>query len=358
MEKKEKIDNAEQCHNLLGESNHIFFHFSLLYYVSLLMGILIEFLLMQGVTDIIIFWGTATVIICQLIALYFFEDGPRYGYFTLIMSYLHFSFMNIRVETPQVLFIFIPVCIMSILYLDKKVSGLTYAVWIVNIAAKFFIAIGEGQIRGNVLEFEWILFVCAMVIVALGIVTALINKCYQSVIQNLCNENKLHRKLYRQSTVDSSTELLNRNAYNLYLAEFSPTDKNSVCCIYFDVNGLHEYNNTYGHQEGDKMLNMVADEIKRSFLSDRKYRVGGDEFVVIYENTDFNTVLAALNEFKGRMKEHQIYVATGVEWRDEDMHMDEMIKQADKKMYQNKEQFYRGVSEDKGNKTLYDRVAL
>ena len=39
--------------------------------------------------------------------------------------------------------------------------------------------------------------------------------------------------------------------------------RRELCCIFVDVNGLHELNNTQGHQTGDRMLQEVARQIRQ-----------------------------------------------------------------------------------------------
>ena len=106
-----------------------------------------------------------------------------------------------------------------------------------------------------------------------------------------------------------------------YVIEYKEGNCDSISCIYIDVNGLHEYNNTYGHQAGDKMLKTVAAELKECFAEHSHYRIGGDEFVIICENTAFKSILMQLNHFREQMKIHNIYIASGMEWRDENMNL-------------------------------------
>lgn len=149
---------------------------------------------------------------------------------------------------------------------------------------------------------------------------------------------------------------MNRNSYNTYISEYVEGTFECISCIYIDVNGLHEYNNTYGHQAGDKMLKMVAAELKKCFEKHTQYRIGGDEFVIISENTDFKDILADLKNFRIQMKKHNIHIASGMEWRDDDMDLADMIKKADAKMYQDKERFYKTFPNGRESATLYQRA--
>ena len=104
------------------------------------------------------------------------------------------------------------------------------------------------------------------------------------------------------------------------------------------------------------MLNTVAEQMRNCFTSKRQYRIGGDEFVVICEDMVFSDVVLQLREFKQRIKVHQIHVATGMEWRDENLDIEDMIKAADTKMYQDKEKFYQMYPEGRNGALIYERV--
>lgn len=55
----------------------------------------------------------------------------------------------------------------------------------------------------------------------------------------------------------------------------------SVTYVFCDVNGLHETNNKFGHEAGDRMLIALASELAKSFGQDMSFRFGGDEFLAI-----------------------------------------------------------------------------
>jgi len=82
--------------------------------------------------------------------------------------------------------------------------------------------------------------------------------------------------------VDSTTGLLNRNAFNNKFAGIEK--KYSTAFVFIDANNLKKINDSEGHGKGDWVLSRIADCIlqvygKHGFC----YRYGGDEFVVIFK---------------------------------------------------------------------------
>ena len=87
-------------------------------------------------------------------------------------------------------------------------------------------------------------------------------------------------KLKVIAETDLNTQIPNRNAYENHMHEYPLRCANSLSCVYVDVNGLHELNNTKGHDAGDVMLKIVAQEMTKNFrpqgyLPHRRRRVRG-----------------------------------------------------------------------------------
>lgn len=58
----------------------------------------------------------------------------------------------------------------------------------------------------------------------------------------------------------------------------------------FDINDLKRINDRFGHACGDKMIRAAASAIAESFEVKNTYRIGGDEFIAIAEETDGETL--------------------------------------------------------------------
>lgn len=147
-------------------------------------------------------------------------------------------------------------------------------------------------------------------------------------------------QIQRLSTYDLATNVLNRNQYIHFVQHFSAEGIRQLGCIYADVNGLHEYNNQFGHIKGDEMLNRVAHLLNQHFKDEKVFRAGGDEFVIVAENRTEETLKQAIKAFETDLELQDVSVAMGLEYRTEGFHIEEMLKAADAKMYDNKYKHY------------------
>jgi diguanylate cyclase (GGDEF)-like protein len=88
-------------------------------------------------------------------------------------------------------------------------------------------------------------------------------------------------KLYRESTVDPLTKLINRRVL-FRLADNDLKEQSDFSLIMFDLDRFKRINDTYGHGVGDKVLVSTAQVIQRELRpSDIVARFGGEEFVAI-----------------------------------------------------------------------------
>ncbi|HVH81843.1 MAG TPA: GGDEF domain-containing protein [Stellaceae bacterium] len=96
-------------------------------------------------------------------------------------------------------------------------------------------------------------------------------------------------QLERLADEDSLAPIANRRAFVRELSRmiaFTRRYGPPSSVIYFDVNGMKQINDTYGHPAGDAALRHVAEVLcKNVRSSDIVGRLGGDEFGVILAQT-------------------------------------------------------------------------
>ena len=102
----------------------------------------------------------------------------------------------------------------------------------------------------------------------------------------LIGSEKKFRKL---SITDELTGLFNvRYFFNELKAEIDRADRYSspLSLIFVDIDDFKNYNDTYGHLDGDQVLRKIAQVIQSCMRGpDSAYRYGGDEFVGILPET-------------------------------------------------------------------------
>ena len=98
-------------------------------------------------------------------------------------------------------------------------------------------------------------------------------------------------KLATFSIKDPLTGIPNRRSFNNRIEmewNRATREKTPLSILMMDIDKFKEYNDTFGHQQGDLALQSVADTIKRLLIRSTDFvaRWGGEEFVVLLPNTN------------------------------------------------------------------------
>lgn len=122
---------------------------------------------------------------------------------------------------------------------------------------------------------------------------------------------RLNRKLQRLSMVDELTEVSNRRFFNILLGqEWSRATRDGLplSLILIDVDFFKNFNDRYGHPEGDRCLMSVAKvlngEPKRA--GDYVARYGGEEFTVLLTHTGREGAVAFAEKLRERVRSLKI----------------------------------------------------
>jgi diguanylate cyclase (GGDEF)-like protein len=118
----------------------------------------------------------------------------------------------------------------------------------------------------------------------------------------LFNKTEEYKKL---SITDPLTGIYNRRYLNSRLSEEITRYnryKHPFSFLMFDLDGFKEYNDTYGHIAGDKLLKSLAGMIEESLRTiDIAARFGGDEFVAIFPQTPKVDAIQITNRLKEKI---------------------------------------------------------
>lgn len=158
------------------------------------------------------------------------------------------------------------------------------------------------------------------------------------------------KKLKHAATHDVLTGLPNRlNLQNDIQNALKKNDKkeSSIAVLFIDVNKFKCINDTYGHKAGDAVLQDVATRLQNVLRSsDRVFRLGGDEFIILIEDvTKVKIIEKVLEHILDAMKKYITYetqkldisLSIGIALSPQDTtNPDELIKYADIAMYEAK----------------------
>ena len=122
---------------------------------------------------------------------------------------------------------------------------------------------------------------------------------------------------------------------------------NAVASV--DMNGLKELNDTKGHEAGDRALQAIADSLKD--VAGRRimvYRIGGDEFVILFIRQDQIVVSDVMHRVKKMITDSGYSVSAGFTMRGgRDETITEMLRVSDERMYADKAEYYRNTGQDR-----------
>jgi diguanylate cyclase (GGDEF)-like protein len=154
------------------------------------------------------------------------------------------------------------------------------------------------------------------------------------------------RKLAHDVIFDSLTGLYNRRYVTERLKELGYARQSGlpVAIIYLDVDKLKPVNDKLGHDEGNSYLCKVARIIQAAVRkADTVGRLGGDEFIVIMPNADFETGQAVASRISEKCSEISFKkighgsISFGVAAREtESQTIEEIMRLAEEKMYEQK----------------------
>ena len=169
---------------------------------------------------------------------------------------------------------------------------------------------------------------------------------------------RTHRRIVEQmrlielySLIDPLTNIPNRRSFDFQMKEIwgrAARKKESVSVLIADVDFFKNYNDTYGHQQGDAALKVIANAItaalKRS--SDMAFRWGGEEFTAVLVDTELEGAMLVAERIResvesvpildiGGGASHSITISVGVASASpgNDNNYAELIRFADMALY-------------------------
>ena len=160
-------------------------------------------------------------------------------------------------------------------------------------------------------------------------------------------EEEVERRLAQakaQANVDALTGVKNKHAYleveERLNSQIKRRQAPPFAVVVLDVNDLKLVNDTGGHQAGDQLLRAACQVVCDTFKHSPVFRVGGDEFAVIAQGTDYAHIEERLWDVsvhnEEAMRSGDVVIACGMaEYQDDDC-VAAVFERADRQMYEDK----------------------
>jgi len=163
----------------------------------------------------------------------------------------------------------------------------------------------------------------------------------------IIKQEQMIKQTYELATRDVLTGLYNRQYLHDYASQALDRIKRhdtQLVLIFIDIDNFKYVNDTFGHEDGDKVLQEVSKIFKESF---RKYdvvvRYGGDEFVVFLEESRYDEIFlkSLLDEMVKRVEKRLVKFQISASYGcavapQETQTLKELLALADERMYAHK----------------------
>ena len=122
---------------------------------------------------------------------------------------------------------------------------------------------------------------------------------------------QLNQELQQLAHVDGLTQAANRRYFDRYLEkewQRLAREQQPLTLILCDVDYFKLYNDTYGHQAGDRCLQQITQVLTQATQrpADLVARYGGEEFAIVLSNTDINGAIHLAQKISAALREVQI----------------------------------------------------
>lgn len=153
-------------------------------------------------------------------------------------------------------------------------------------------------------------------------------------------EQRLRERLEAESLSDDMTNVYNRRGWQQLLGQEEQRCQrygHPVGILIIDLDELKLINDTHGHDAGDQLLVETARVLRESSrTSDIVARLGGDEFGILCVETNIQQTEKLGNRVQLALANAGISASVGWSARHGEMDMQDILRQADRMMYQHK----------------------
>lgn len=138
-----------------------------------------------------------------------------------------------------------------------------------------------------------------------------LKKQNDELLKRLTDIELLKNRISEQAIRDPLTNLFNRRFLNEFMErELAQARRNQkpLAVVMLDLDHFKQLNDQYGHQTGDKVIEMVAKHLLRqSRRTDILFRFGGEEFLVILPNTTAAQAKHLAENWRVHVEQSQVF---------------------------------------------------
>ncbi|QMS85296.1 diguanylate cyclase [Candidatus Xianfuyuplasma coldseepsis] len=139
---------------------------------------------------------------------------------------------------------------------------------------------------------------------------------------------------------DALTTLYNRTVFSEDLDTYNNT-QHEYTLVVTDINGLRLINEAYGSTIGDEVIQTYAAQLKNISYPSSTYRIGGDEFCIVFDGRDLTKINNQLDKIKTAMESTTKYrinvtLSTGIATKSEYSSIYEALTHAEEMLLKNK----------------------
>jgi diguanylate cyclase len=139
----------------------------------------------------------------------------------------------------------------------------------------------------------------------------------RNVVAEVESLRKELEQVREESQTDGLTGILNRKAFDAALENCIHAARNnghSFCMLLIDIDHFKNFNDTFGHLVGDKVLRFVATTLKQCVKGkDTAARYGGEEFAVILPKTDLAGATSVAEQIRSMVSAGELMDRKGSE---------------------------------------------
>jgi diguanylate cyclase (GGDEF)-like protein len=142
-------------------------------------------------------------------------------------------------------------------------------------------------------------------------------------------------QLTDEAFTDPLTALPNRRAWDNQIGA-AMTDGHPVAVAMFDIDHFKQFNDSYGHPAGDRLLRDAASAWRTEIRTDDFLaRLGGEEFALLLTGRDTASVTALVERLRKSMPAQQT-VSAGIALRNDGETPEQLLSRADQALYEAK----------------------